>query len=589
MNTEIYRDKVRACWLGKCLGGNLGMPYEGRTGPLELTRDDVQRISVPNDDLELQMLWLWLIEKYGEKLRSGDFALAWDKWYQADCDEYGVARWNIRRGLKPPLTGLHNNWFTDGMGAAIRSEIWAGLFPGKPDLAAAFAREDACVDHAGEGIFAEIFLAAAESFAFVSGDLTASIDAGLARVPGNSRVAQLVRFVGELWRRKIPVVQAREEILNNFGSENFTDVCMNLGFIMLGLWYGEGEFEKSVLTAVNCGMDTDCTAATTAAMLGILQGTKSIPESWRNSVDNNLVYSAFLKELPLPQTIDEAVERTVAMSEKLSGLAPLDGYMETGPDFAFGLRRASRPRPAFSPQLHMCLSACGQAGSNKDQRPYIAPDKPLDGMTPAMTEDPINDGHQWLIFCSPLGEDFLSEPAAIKQAQNDPARFRENLIEFPGIHMDLSPYIENAGDALHLLTWLKVMPQSRGWIFGDGTTSSRSERPVVRPAPPKTEVLRLKSDREMRAQLMVCADLTGITVWLDERMIMNYHGRRKSVPAFHRVEGGAVVPIELLEGRAHCLRIRLLSCSKPLTMTVALADEQNRYLDKLCFYIKPKT
>jgi len=38
----------------------------------------------------------------------------------------------------------------------------------------------------------------------------------------------------------------------------------------------------------------------------------------------------------------------------------------------------------------------------------------------------------------------------------------------------------------------KVIPQSRGWIFGEGTTSSRSERPGGRPAPPKTEALREK-------------------------------------------------------------------------------------------------
>jgi hypothetical protein len=34
-----------------------------------------------------------------------------------------------------------------------------------------------------------------------------------------------------------------------------------------------------------------------------------------------------------------------------------------------------------------------------------------------------------------------------------------------------------------------VSPQSPGWIFGTGTTSSRSERPGVRPTPPKTKAL----------------------------------------------------------------------------------------------------
>lgn len=34
----------------------------------------------------------------------------------------------------------------------------------------------------------------------------------------------------------------------------------NVGYVILGLLYGEGDFKKSLLTAVNSGDDTDCTA-----------------------------------------------------------------------------------------------------------------------------------------------------------------------------------------------------------------------------------------------------------------------------------------------------------------------------------------
>ena len=36
----------------------------------------------------------------------------------------------------------------------------------------------------------------------------------------------------------------------------------NIGFVVLGLLYGEGDFKKSLIYAVNCGDDTDCTAGT---------------------------------------------------------------------------------------------------------------------------------------------------------------------------------------------------------------------------------------------------------------------------------------------------------------------------------------
>lgn len=38
----------------------------------------------------------------------------------------------------------------------------------------------------------------------------------------------------------------------------------NVGFVTLGLLYGEGDFKRSLILAVDCGDDTDCTGATLA-------------------------------------------------------------------------------------------------------------------------------------------------------------------------------------------------------------------------------------------------------------------------------------------------------------------------------------
>ena len=81
---------------------------------------------------------------------------------------------NARRGVETPVSGHFNNDFTDCMGSPIRSEIWAVLTPGNPELAAYFAYQDAIVDHAGgEGVYGEVFFAALESMAFENDDLQA--------------------------------------------------------------------------------------------------------------------------------------------------------------------------------------------------------------------------------------------------------------------------------------------------------------------------------------------------------------------------------------------------------------------------------
>ena len=59
LNRAIYKDKVKACWIGKNIGGTIGGPYEGKREILDvkgfLTESGEP---MPNDDLDLQLVWL---------------------------------------------------------------------------------------------------------------------------------------------------------------------------------------------------------------------------------------------------------------------------------------------------------------------------------------------------------------------------------------------------------------------------------------------------------------------------------------------------------------------------------------------------
>lgn len=61
-----------------------------------------------------------------------------------------------------------------------------------------------------------------------------------------------------------------------------------MGFVVLGLLYGEGDFKRSLLLAVDCGDDTDCTGATLGALLGIRGGMAVIPEDWRAYIGDGI-------------------------------------------------------------------------------------------------------------------------------------------------------------------------------------------------------------------------------------------------------------------------------------------------------------
>ena len=94
---------------------------------------------------------------------------------QHGCDEYSIAIHNMKHGIMPPASGWKNNFFADGMGATIRSEIWALIFAERPDAAGYFAQQDAQADHWGDGVRGEVFMAEAEAYACIHSDIEGAL------------------------------------------------------------------------------------------------------------------------------------------------------------------------------------------------------------------------------------------------------------------------------------------------------------------------------------------------------------------------------------------------------------------------------
>ena len=89
---------------------------------------------IPNDDLELQLIWLQALKERGPGLTARDLADYWLNCVAYNFDEYGLHKTNLVKGLQPPVSGWYNNWFIDCMGSPIRSEIWACVAPAAPRL-----------------------------------------------------------------------------------------------------------------------------------------------------------------------------------------------------------------------------------------------------------------------------------------------------------------------------------------------------------------------------------------------------------------------------------------------------------------------
>lgn len=313
LRLEDYEKRIKGCFVGKTVGGTLGMRYEGNINAHEVHYyDPVPTEMVANDDLDLQVVNLETLLHRGLPI-TGYYLGDNFRIHVADSnpDEYGCAASNHRLGLNAPLSGIYRNKFTAGMGGAIRSELWACLVPGNPDLAAIFAKEDACTDHNEEGIYAEVFLAAVESQAFVESDIRKLIAKGLRYIPTDSRLYGAFSDVIEAYETTRDIMRVREMILQKYFSNNWTDVVINLSFIVLSLISCEGDFDRAICTAASLGYDTDCTAATVGAILGII-APENIASKWTDPIGDALVISANVVNIHADKTIGGFCETLIS-------------------------------------------------------------------------------------------------------------------------------------------------------------------------------------------------------------------------------------------------------------------------------------
>ena len=284
LSGDTFRDKVMGCWLGKNCGGTLGTPVETAWGQEEMYDlwwyPELQSGGLPNDDLEMQLVWLEALRAKGPDLQAADLSQSWLDHIGYNFDEYGLNKTNLRLGLQPPVSGAWNNWFVDCMGCPIRSEVWACVAPGVPRVAARYAYEDAICDHAGgESVFGELFNVAIQSAAFVVDDAQLLLDIGLSYVPDGSATRTAIEAARQAHADGLDWRQARAAVLAATPSPIAQYSPINLGFQVIGWLYGT-DFGDALCKTVNCGYDTDSSGGSIGSWLGIRAGLSQLPAKW---------------------------------------------------------------------------------------------------------------------------------------------------------------------------------------------------------------------------------------------------------------------------------------------------------------------
>ena len=317
-NSERIYDQIYGAWLGRAAGCVLGKPVEGWPKARidkylkdhnidildnylpfdEKVLPGVHKLStrgninfMPRDaDMDYVIIGLLALEKRGIKTSARTIANTWvdrlpfNVVYTAEECAYR----NFVNSIWPPLSGTHRNPFREWIGAQIRADVFGYVTPGLPEIGAKLAFNDASISHEKNGIYGEMFVAAMLSAAFKLESVKEIINAGLAEIPENCRLAEAVRDTMH-WCETLPTWElVWEKINESVGHYHGVHTINNAALVVMGLFFGENDFEKGIVCTVRGGWDTDCTGATVGSILGLRLGAKNLPSKWISPLNDRL-------------------------------------------------------------------------------------------------------------------------------------------------------------------------------------------------------------------------------------------------------------------------------------------------------------
>ena len=267
-------------------------PYDLRyqLSPREdYTRNKLNGVPV-DDDLAYTLLGLLIVEDYGPNFTIDDVGRAWLKYLPYAATAEDIALKNLKAGVPAAEAGITENPFREWIGADIRSDPWAYLAPGWPEQAAAMAYRDAYISHRRQGIYGEMFFAAAISAAFTVKHPLEALEIGLTEIPRDCALAKAVRWAIDIAPQIRTYRQARDTMEEHFKGMSGVHTLNNACLTIWGLTIGGTDFSRVISETVAMGLDNDCTAATAGSIVGAIVGKAGIPERWYRNF-NDTVHS----------------------------------------------------------------------------------------------------------------------------------------------------------------------------------------------------------------------------------------------------------------------------------------------------------
>ena len=331
-------DKVRGGWAGQMIGVSYGAPTEFRylnrmipEEELPEWQPEMIREALNQDDLYVDITFAAALDEHGLDATTNDFGAMFRDTEFALWHANLSARRALRRGVPGDLSGTPQyNIHANDIDFQIEADFIGLMTPGLPQEANTIGFRAGRVMNYGDGIYGGLFVSGMYAAAFFEDDPRAIVEAGLAVLPTESSYAQVIADLltwyernPDDWRKAWYLLEGKwngNEVCPSGAHHPFNiDAKLNGAYVAMGLLYGEGDFEQTMLISTRAGQDSDCNPSSALGILGVVLGYGGIPQKYTSGfpamADEKFNYTSY----SFNDIVESTVTRAIALIERTGG------------------------------------------------------------------------------------------------------------------------------------------------------------------------------------------------------------------------------------------------------------------------------
>lgn len=344
-----YVDKMKAAWIGQMAGVGWGGPTEFHYKGAIIPEDKMPRWrpelinQFGQDDIYVEMTFLRSLEFYGFDVsirQAGiDFANSGYRLWHANRN----GRENLRSGIAPPDSGHPRfNKHADDIDYQIEADYSGIVAPGMPNTVIELGEKFGRLMNYGDGLYGGQFVGGMYAAAYFESDTEKIVRAGLRCIPRKSQYAECIRDVlkwykknpgdwQKTWQlvedkyRKNPDYRRFSCFSHSGARRNFDiDAKINGAYVVMGLLYGRGDPDRTIVISTRCGQDSDCNPSSAGGVLFTTIGFENLPDKFKSALNPDVKFSYTPYNFPTlvkvcEQLAKQAVKRAGGRIEKVNG------------------------------------------------------------------------------------------------------------------------------------------------------------------------------------------------------------------------------------------------------------------------------